>query len=102
MAKPVLKAHTTATEIEIIEGIVAAVLGATLSATLVPDVAVHCSPHEKPLGQQFPPKLAAQLNQALGQLPLCEAIAAPVGATTTTPFVLTTVELGLCMHEPVV
>lgn len=95
MAIPIPKAHATVMDIEITEGIVAAILGATLSAMLVPDVAVHCSPHEKPLGQQFPPKLAAQLYQALGQLPPCEAISAPLGATMTTPFVLTSVELGL-------
>ncbi|KAI8934138.1 hypothetical protein NX059_008893 [Plenodomus lindquistii] len=84
-----------------------AVLGATLSCTPVdPDaVAVHCSPHSNPLGQQFPPRFAAQLYQALGQLPLCAApvvaTLAPVGATTTTPLVFTMVSVGSA-QEPVV
>ncbi|KAJ4294607.1 hypothetical protein N0V90_008298 [Kalmusia sp. IMI 367209] len=82
-------AHT-----ENVEGIVAA-LGATLADTLVPDVAVHCSPQLKPLGQQLPPKLAAQLYHALGQLPLGVATLAPLGAIITTPFVLTTVVLAV-------
>jgi hypothetical protein len=50
------------------EGIVA-VLGATFPATLVPDVAVHCSPQLYPSGQQLPPRFAGQLYQALGQDP---------------------------------
>ena len=48
-----------------------AVLGATFASTLdTPDaVAVHCSPHAYPSGQQLPPWLAGQLNQALGHDP---------------------------------
>jgi hypothetical protein len=80
-------------------------LGATLSST--PDwpeaVAVHCSPHAYPLGQQFPPASAAQLYHALGQLPalVVAASSAPVGATMTTPLVFTMVSVGRA-QEPVV
>ena len=85
-----------------------AVLGATLASTLDTPaaVAVHCSPHAYPLGQQLPPWLAGQLNHALGQEPPCaaplEATEAPDGATTTTPFVATTVVEGGSTQEPVV
>ncbi|KAI1510541.1 hypothetical protein Ptr902_04648 [Pyrenophora tritici-repentis] len=69
-------------------------LGATLVATLdCPEaVAVHCSPQAYPFGQQLPPRSAAQLYQALGQLPPAAGVTLatpkPVGATTTTPLVL--------------
>ena len=54
------------------EGIVA-VLGATLLEMPVPEVAVHCSPQLYPSGQQFPPRFAGQLYQALGHDPPCGA-----------------------------
>lgn len=75
-------------------------LGATFCDTPdCPDaVAVHCSPHSYPFGQQFPPRLAAQLNQALGHDPPCGgavvATPRPVGATITTPFVFMIVDVG--------
>jgi hypothetical protein len=68
IAKAVVAAPKIKIHIDIVEGIVA-VLGATLPATLVPDVAVHCSPQLYPSGQQFPPRLAGQLYHALGQEP---------------------------------
>lgn len=98
---PLRNARLIMTHTEAIEGIVA-VLGAIFSATLVPAFAVHCSPHEKPSGQQLPPRLAAQLYHALGQLPPCVATLAPVGAMMVTPFVLTIVVLDGRAHEPVV
>jgi hypothetical protein len=68
----IAKAVTTAPEIiihnETVEGIVA-VLGATLPAILVPDVAVHCSPQLYPSGQQFPPRFAGHEYHALGHDP---------------------------------
>jgi hypothetical protein len=68
----------------------AAVAAALLCVPDCPDaVAVHCSPHAYPSGQQFPPRFAAHEYHALGQLP-----PAVVGATTTTPLVLTTVSVG--------
>jgi hypothetical protein len=75
-------------------------LGATFCVTPAdPDaVAVHCSPHSKPFGQQLPPRSAAQLYQALGHDPPCGAAfvlkLAPVGATTITPLEFTIVEVG--------
>lgn len=77
-----------------------AVLGATFCETPdCPDaVAVHCSPHSYPFGQQFPPRFAAQLYQLLGHDPRCGAAVvatlAPVGATTTTPLVFRIVWVG--------
>jgi hypothetical protein len=85
-----------------------AVLGATLASTLdTPEaVAVHCSPHAYPFGQQFPPWLAGQLNHALGHDPPCAApfvaTAAPEGATTVTPFVAMTVVEDGTTQDPVV
>lgn len=103
IAIPIPKAPAIKTEMEIMDGIVVptlGVFGVTLFVTLlVPAVAVHWSPHEKPFGQQLPPRLAAQLYQALGQPP---AAVAPLGAMTTTPFVLITVLLAVGTHEPVV
>jgi hypothetical protein len=78
-----------------------AVLGATFGDTLdCPEaVAVHCSPHSNPFGQQFPPRFAGQLYHALGHDPPCGAptvaTPAPVGAMMTTPFVLMMVEVGI-------
>jgi hypothetical protein len=58
------------------------------------------------VGQQFPPKLAAQLYQAAAHEPPCGGAAvakdAPVGATTTMPFVPTTVTLAVGTQDPVV
>lgn len=85
-----------------------AVLGATFASTLdTPDaVAVHCSPQAYPFGQQFPPWLAGQLNQALGHdspsaAPFV-ATTAPEGATTVTPLVSMTVVEDGRMQDPVV
>lgn len=87
------------------EGIVAA-LGDTFRDTPVPDVAVHCSPQLYPLGQQFPPRFAAQLYQSLGQDPPCGAAVvatlAPLGAAIVTPFVLIIVASEVGMQVPVV
>lgn len=99
---PIPKAPAIIIEIDIIEGMVAAAFGATLSVTLVPDVAVHWSPQANPFGQQLPPRLAAQLYHALGQLPSCGAIVASLGAMITTPFVFTSVVLAVGAQEPVV
>jgi len=67
---------------------------------------VHCSPQAYPVGQQFPPKLGAQLYQAAAHEPPCGGAAvakdAPVGATITTPFVPTTVTLAVGTQDPVV
>ncbi|KAJ8111172.1 hypothetical protein OPT61_g6175 [Boeremia exigua] len=85
-----------------------AVLGATFASTLdTPDaVAVHCSPHAYPLGQQLPPRSAGQLYHALGHDPPSAAPAvatpAPDGATTVTPFVAMTVVEDGSTQDPVV
>lgn len=85
-----------------------AVLGAILASILgTPEaVAVHCSPHAYPFGQQFPPSLAGQLNHALGHDPPCAApfvaTEAPEGATTVTPFVAMTVVEEGTTQDPVV
>lgn len=89
-------------------GIVGALfeVGAIFPATLVPDVAVHCSAQLKPCGQQFPPRFAGQLYHALGHEPPCGAAVvatlAPVGATTVIPFELMIVSVGVDAQDPVV
>jgi hypothetical protein len=61
-------------------------LGASLAPTavLVAEIEVQlAAPHSHPLRQQFPPKLAAQLDQPVAQLPVGEAsvAAGPKGTT---------------------
>jgi hypothetical protein len=53
-------------------------------------------PHCHPLRQQFPPKLAAQLAQPEGQLPVAVArvAAGPTGTTSVTPLLTSVVELA--------
>jgi hypothetical protein len=85
-----------------------AVLGATLASTLdTPEaVAVHCSPHAYPFGQQFPPWLAGQLNHALGhdspRAAPSVATVAPEGAIMVTPSVAITVVEDGTTQDPVV
>jgi hypothetical protein len=85
--KTIIPSSTLLTKAAFVDAAVAAAL---LCVPDCPDaVAVHCSPHAYPSGQQFPPRFAAHEYHALGQLP-----PAVVGATTTTPLVFTTVSVG--------
>jgi hypothetical protein len=105
IAMPSTIAQEVPAQIERPEMIVA-VLGATLLETPVPEVAKHCSAQLYPSGQQLPPLFAGQLYQALGHDPPCGgavvAMLAPLGASTVTPFVATTVAVGFSIQEPVV
>lgn len=105
---PIASAPDTNPHTETLEKLAPSPLGASLLITdwVLEAVAVHCSPHAYPVGQQFPPRLAAQLYHALAQTPPCAgavvANEAPVGATTTTPLVPTTVTLAVGTQDPVV
>jgi hypothetical protein len=102
---PIATAPEIIVHIDRMDGIVA-VLGAIFPETLVPDVAVHCSPQLKPSGQQLPPRFAGQLYQALGHDPpwgaAVVATLAPLGAAIVTPFELMMVAVVMGAHEPVV
>jgi hypothetical protein len=52
-------------------------------------------PHSQPLGQQFPPTLAAQLDQPVAHVPvgLATVAADPMGTTIVTPLLRIVVEL---------
>ena len=52
-------------------------------------------PHPQPLGQQFPPTLAAHVSQPEAQAPVGVATLAaePTGTTTVTPLLMIVVEL---------
>lgn len=52
-------------------------------------------PHCHPLRQQFPPRLAAQLDQPEAQLPeaVARVAAGPTGTTSVTPLLISVVEL---------
>jgi hypothetical protein len=51
-------------------------------------------PHSKPLGQQFPPTLAGQLDQPVAQAPVgvVTVAADPTGTTIVTPLLIMVVE----------
>lgn len=64
---------------------------------LVAEIEVQLAvPHCHPLGQQFPPRLAAQLDHPEAQLPDgVERVAAdPIGTTIVTPLLTSVVELA--------
>ena len=66
------------------------------TAVLVGETEVQLAvPHCHPLGQQFPPRLAAQLDQPEAQFPegTAKVAAEPTGTTIVTPLLTIVVEL---------
>lgn len=74
------------------------ILGLSFCATsvAVEEIEVQLAvPHCQPLRQQFPPRLAAQLDQPEAQFPdgVATVAAEPTGTTTVTPLLMIVVEL---------